>query len=118
MAPPSMIMVAPMTVVVVLVVPMSLMALPAFAIVIVVRMYPVGTFKRRTLPTSPDPLVTVTYRCPIALDPYKGCGGRWPRLFINDRRGWCPDVNGDLRRTRGSDSDCEQRSRQPVPSHL
>ena len=64
---PPMAVVAPMAVVVVLVVPVSFMPLPAFAIVVVVRMRPVCPLKRGTLPMSPDPLVMVTRRSPIAV---------------------------------------------------
>ena len=59
---PSMIMLAPMAVVVVLTIPISFVPLPAFAIVVVVRMRPACPFIRRTLPMSPDPLVMVTRR--------------------------------------------------------
>ena len=67
--PPPTIMVAPMTVVVVLAVPMPFVPLPAFAIVVVMRMCPVCPFKRRTLPMSPDPPVVVTRRSPISVYP-------------------------------------------------
>ena len=95
--PPPMIMVAPMAVVVVLVVPMPFVTFPAFAIVVVVRMRPVGPFKGRTLPMSPHPLVMVAHRCPISFDPYEPRFRRWTRLFVNDSRWRGPNVHRNLR---------------------
>ena len=91
-------MLAPIPIVVVLVVPMPLVATPAFAIVVVVRMHPVCPFKRGTLPVSPDPLVTVTRGRPISLDPNEVCVGRRSRLFINDRWWGSTDIHRNLRR--------------------
>jgi hypothetical protein len=96
MASPT-IMVAPMAVIVTLVVPVSFVALPAFTIVVVVRMNPVCPFKRGALPMSPDPLVTMTGRYPISLYPDEPRAWRWYLLFINDRRWRGPDVHGNLR---------------------
>jgi len=95
--PPPMVMIAPMALVVVLVVPMSFVPFPAFAIVVVVRMRPVGPFKGRTLPMSPHPLVTVAHRCPISFDPYEPRFGRRTRLFVNDSRWRGPNVHRNLR---------------------
>src|SRR4029077_3497527 len=95
--PPPLIMIAPMAVVVALAVPMSFVPFPPFAIVVVVRMRPICPFKQRTLPVSPDPLVTVTRRCPISFDPHEARTRRRSWLFVNDRRWWCPDVHRDLR---------------------
>jgi hypothetical protein len=94
---PPTIMVAPMAVVVFLVVPMSFVQLPAFAIVVVMRMCPVCPFKGRTIPMSPDPPVTVTYRRPISLHPNQTRARRRPRLFINERRWWGTNVHRNLR---------------------
>jgi hypothetical protein len=95
--PPPAIMVAPMAAVVVLVVPISFVPLPAFTIVVVVRMRPVCPFKWRTLPISPDPLVTVARRGPISFDPDEARTGRRPRLLINDSWWRGPDVHRNLR---------------------
>src|ERR1700722_9633430 len=61
--------VAPVVAVVVLAVPMSFVQLPAFAIVVVMRMGPVCAFKRRTLPVSPDPPVMAPSWRPISFHP-------------------------------------------------
>src|SRR5437899_1513228 len=95
MAPP-MTMLAPMAVVVLLAVPMPFVIFPAFSIVVVVRMRPVCTFKRRALPMSSDPLVMVAHRCPISFDPNEACAGRRPGLLINDRWWRGPDVYRNL----------------------
>ena len=92
-----MIMVAPMVAVVVLVVPMSFVQFPAFAIVIVMRMGPVCSFKRRTVPVTADPLVMATNWHPISLHPNEAGAGRRPRLFINDRRWRGADIHRNLR---------------------
>ena len=94
--PPPTIMVSPMVIVVVLVVPVSLMAFPALAVVVIVGMNPVCTFKRRTFPTSSDPLVMVTHRPPISFDPHEFRVGRRPGLFINDCWWRGPDVHRNL----------------------
>ena len=94
--PPPTIVVAPMAVVVVLVVPMPFVPFPAFAIVVVMRMRPVCPFKRRALPMSPDPLVTVASRRPISVYPNEARAWRRPGLFINDDRWRGPDVHRNL----------------------
>src|SRR6478672_343163 len=94
--PPPMIMVAPMAVVVVLAVPTPFVPSPAFAIVVVMRMRPVCPFKRRTLPMSPDPLVTVTRRRPVSVYPNEARAWGRPSLLINDYRWRGPDVHRNL----------------------
>jgi hypothetical protein len=54
---------------VVLMVPMSFVHSPAFAIVIIMRMAPVCPFIWRTVPASPDPPVMATNRFPISIHP-------------------------------------------------
>src|ERR1700730_6519987 len=111
------IMVAPVVAVVVLVIPMSVVHFPAFAIVVVMRMGPVCSFKRKTLPVSPHPLVMVTNWRPIPLHPDEAGIGRRPGLFINDGRWRGPDIHRNLGRTRGGDSGCEHCAIHPMRSH-
>jgi len=94
--PPPAIVVAPMAVVVVLAVPMPFVPFPAFAIVVVMRMRPACPFKGRTLPMSPDPLVTVAPRRPISVYPNEARAWRRPSLLINDYRWRGPDVYRNL----------------------
>jgi len=94
---PPMTMVTPMIVVVVLVIPMSFVPFPTLAVVVVVRMRPVCSFKRRVLPMSPDPFVTVTHGRPIAFDPDEACARRRPRILINDRWWRRSDIHRYLR---------------------
>jgi len=89
--------VPPVVAVVVLAIPMSFVHFPAFAIVVVMRMGPVCSFKRRTLPAPRDPPVTVTNWRPISLHPNEARAGRGPRLFINDGRWRGPDIHRNLR---------------------
>jgi hypothetical protein len=93
---PTMTMLAPMAIVVLLPVPMSFVIFPAFAIMVVVRMRPVCPFIRRSLPVSSDPLVMVTYRCPISFDPNEARARRRSGLLINDRWWRGPDVYRNL----------------------
>ena len=88
--------VTPVVAVMVLAVPMSFVHLPAFSIMVVMRMGPVCSFKWRTLPMSPDPLVMMTKRRPISLDPNESGAGRRPRLFVNDGRWRRPDIHRNL----------------------
>src|SRR5438132_8815275 len=64
-----MIMLSPVAVVVILAVPMSLMHPPAFPVVVIVRMAPVGPLIRRMFPASSDPPVMVTHWCFISVHP-------------------------------------------------
>ena len=94
---PPMIMLAPVAVVMVLMIPVPFVALPAFAIVVVMRMDPVCAFKRRTFPMPTYPFVTVTHRCPIPFDPDEARTWRRSRFLVNDRRWRGPDVHRNLR---------------------
>src|ERR1700680_4453144 len=91
-----MIMVSPVAIVVVLMVPMSLVHLPAFAVVVIMRMSPVGPFIRRAVPASPNPPVMVTNRFPISFHPDEAW--TWSRsiLLIADRRWRGSDVHRNL----------------------
>src|ERR1700674_4456362 len=91
-----MIMVSPVAVVVVFMVPMSLVHLPAFAVVVIMRMSPVCPFIWRTVPASPDPPVMVTNWLPISFHPDEAWTWSRPILLIADRRWRGPDVNGNL----------------------
>ena len=82
--PPPTIMVSPMVIVVVLVVPVSFVPFPAFPIVVVVWMRPIRPLKRWVFPVASNPLVMVSHRSPIPLDPNEFRLWRRPGLFIND----------------------------------
>jgi hypothetical protein len=91
-----MIVVSPVAIVVVLMVPVSLVHLPAFSVVVIVRMTPVCPFKWRTLPASPDPPVVVTNWFPISIHPDETWTWSWSILLIADRRWRSPDIHRNL----------------------
>jgi hypothetical protein len=91
-----MIVVSPVAVVVVLMVPVSLVHLPAFSVVVIVRMTPVCPFKWRTLPASPHPPVVVTNWFPISIHPDEAWTWSWSILLIADRRWRGPYVYRNL----------------------
>jgi hypothetical protein len=91
-----MIVLSPVTVVVILAVPMSLMHPPAFPVVVIVGMAPVGPLIRRTFPASSDPPVMVTHWFPISVHPDKLWTWRRSILLIADRRWRGPDVYRNL----------------------
>jgi hypothetical protein len=90
---PIMVMVSPVAVVVVFMVPMSLVHLPAFPIVVIVRMAPVRPFVWRPVPVPPDPPVMVTNWFPISIHPDEVWSWRRSILLIADRWWWSPDVD-------------------------
>ena len=96
MMPTPMIMVPPMVIVVVLAIPVSFVPFPAFPIVVIVRMRPVGSFKRGTFPMSSHPFVVVTHGSPISFDPHESGVRRRRGFFINDCWWRGPDVHRNL----------------------
>jgi len=89
--------VSPMAVVVVLAVPVSLVHFPPFAVVVVMRMAPVGPFIRGTVPVPFHPPVMVTEGPPISFHPDEArAWNRW-RFLIADCRWWDTDVHRNLR---------------------
>src|SRR5216684_6827460 len=91
-----MIMVSPVAMVVVLMVPMSLVHLPTFSVVVIVRMAPVCPFIGRPVPASPDPPVMVTNWFPISVHPDEVWTWSWSILLIANRRWRGPDVHRNL----------------------
>jgi hypothetical protein len=91
-----MIMVSPVAIVVVLMVPVSLVHLPTFSVVVIVRVTPVRPFIWRTVPASLDPPVTLTNWFPISIHPDEAW--TWSRsiLLVADRRWRGPDVHRNL----------------------
>src|SRR6266849_1665982 len=91
-----MIVVSPVAIVVILMVPMSFVHSPAFAVVVIMRMTPVCPFKWRPDPTSADPPILMTNWFPISIHPDEVW--TWSRsiLLIADRRWWRPDVHRNL----------------------
>src|SRR5258708_31265324 len=108
-----MIMVSPEVIVVVLMVPMSLVHSPAFAIVVIMRMAPVCPFIWRTVPASPDPPVMVTNRFPISIHPDEVWTWRRSPLLIADRRCGGPDRDRNLSPTRRAKNGSRQFHTQP-----
>src|ERR1700737_3690087 len=88
--------VTPVVALMVLAVPMSFVHLPAFSIMVVMRMGPVCSFKWRPLPVAADPLVMMTKRRPISLDPNEAGAGRRSRLFVNLGRWRRPNIHRNL----------------------
>src|ERR1700730_3640039 len=91
-----MIMLSPVAIVVVLMVPMSLVHLPAFAVVVIMRMTPVRPFIWRPVPASPHPPVMVTHWFPISINPDEVWTRSRSILLIADRRWRSPDVDRNL----------------------
>ena len=90
-------MVSPIAVVVVLVVPVSLVHFPPFAVVVVMWVAPVGPFIRGTVPVPFDPSVVVTEGRPISFHPDEARAGSRCGFFIADCRWWDTDVHRNLR---------------------
>src|SRR5450755_3549167 len=105
-------------IVVILVVPMPLVHLPAFAVVVVMRMTPVCPFIWRTVPASPDPPVMVTNWFPISFHPDEAWTWSRPTLLIAERRWRSPNVHRNLCRTRRDNGGCEQCAIHPIQSHF
>jgi hypothetical protein len=89
-------MVPPVAIVVVLMIPMSLVHLPTFTVVVIVRMTPVCPFIWRTVPSAPDPPVMVTDWFPISIHPDEARTRSRSILLITDRRWRDPDVHRNL----------------------
>ena len=89
-------MILPVAVFVVFVVPMSLVQLPAFPVVVIVRMTPVSTFVGRTLPASLHPAVAMSIGCPISLYPGIARPGNRSTFLIPNWRWRGPDVDRNL----------------------
>src|SRR5260370_32812113 len=113
-----MIMVSPAAIVVVLMVPMSLVHSPAFAIVVIMRMAPICPFIWRTIPASPDPPVMVTNRFPISIHPDEVWTWRRSILLIADRRWRGSDLHRNLCWTMRDNSGFEQCAIHPNQAHF
>jgi hypothetical protein len=95
--PSPTIMVLPMAVVMVVVVPMSLVHFPTFAVVVIMWMSPVCPFIWRTVPAPLDPSVMVTDWHPISFHPDEVWARRWPTFLVADCGWWSSDVHRNLR---------------------
>src|ERR1700730_17376684 len=105
--------VAPMAVVMILAVPVAFMVLPAFLIVVIVRVAPIPPFVRRPLPMSRDPAIAMTLGSPVAFDPDES--GPWKRHRPFVAQGWRrgSDVDRNLSGSGDSEGDCEQHAVDP-----
>lgn len=108
----------PVSVAVVFVVPMSLVQLPAFLVMVIVRVAPVGPFVGRTVPASLDPAVVAAIGGPIPFYPDVTRTGERSTLLVADRRWRGSDVYRNLGRTGGDDSGCEQCAIYAIQFHF
>jgi hypothetical protein len=83
-------------VVVVFVVPVSLVHLPAFFVVVVVGVTPVGAFVGRMVPASLHPAIVAAIGCPISFYPGEAWTGSLSTLLIAKGRWRGSDVHGNL----------------------
>jgi hypothetical protein len=104
--------------VVILMIPVPFMHLPAFTIVIIVRMVPICPFIRRTVPAPCYPTIVMPMRGPVSLDP--GVARTWtrPALLVAVWR-WCAsDVHANLSRSRDGENGCEHNATYPIQFHF
>jgi hypothetical protein len=105
-------------IVMILMIPVAFMHLPAFTIVIIVRVVPICPFIGRTGPAPCYPPIVMAMRGPIPLDP--GVARTWtrPTLLVAVRR-WCAsDVHANLSRSRDGENSCEQYAMYPIQFHF
>src|SRR5579864_6666955 len=95
--------------VVVFVIPVSLVQLPAFLVVVVVRMTPVGAFVGSMVPASLDPAVVVAIGDPISFYPGVARAGHRPAFLVADRRRRGSDVHRNLGRAGDADRGRQKR---------
>jgi hypothetical protein len=88
--------VLPVSVAVVFVVPMSLVQLPAFLVMVIVRVAPGGPFVGRTVPASLDPAVVAAIGSPISFHPDVALTGLGSTLLVAERRRRGSDVHRNL----------------------
>jgi len=88
---------------VVFVVPVAFMEAPPIAIMVPVRMAPIGTFKRTPFPVSGYPAIVTAVLGPIAIDPNIAWTRSYRTHFIPRRRRTHPDREPDLCRGRERD---------------
>ena len=94
------VVITPMIVVVIFVVPVAFMELPAFPIMVVMRMVPIGSSVWRALPVSGNPAIVMPVGGPVSLDPNKTCLRRRTMALIAERRRRCSDINRNLTECR------------------
>jgi hypothetical protein len=92
----AMVLTVPVAIVVVFMVPVSLVHFPAFRIVIVVRVAPVGARVGRTVPAPLDPAVVVAIGSPISSDPVVAWAGFWSTNLNAEGRWRGSDVYRNL----------------------
>lgn len=112
-------------IVMVFVVPVAFMVVPAVWIAVIVRVIPIRTLIRRTLPHAWRPYIAPTVHSPITVDPgISRTRHRRPRLIPERRRG-SSDGDTDLRHRRrsagckGGEGECHcKQLRFPVSSYV
>ena len=80
----------------VFVIPVAFVHSPAFAIVVVMRVVPVSAFIRWVVPTAWNPLIAMSVRSPVAIDPYVAGAGGLAAALDTKRRRCAADVDGNL----------------------
>ena len=91
-----MITVPPVPVVVVFAVPVSFVILPAFLVMVVVRMVPVCAFIGSTSPMPGNPAIMMAVGRPVALNPDEARSGYRPAPLIAKWRRRSSDINRNL----------------------
>src|ERR1700680_3531203 len=100
------VVITPVIIIVILVIPVAFVHFPAFLIVVVMRMVPIGTGVWGALPASGNPAIVMPLWYPISLDPNTP-RLRWGTMALIAERGrGCSNVNRNLTECR----DCQSCS--------
>jgi hypothetical protein len=89
-----------MMIAMILVVPVALVDLPSAVIVIIVRMGPVSSCIRRSLPPARDPNIPFSMRAPVPVDPNEALSRHRGARLIAQRGWWRTDIHPDLSKRR------------------
>ena len=81
----------------ILMIPMAFMQLPPLPVVIIMRVVPVGSFIRRTVPPPCHPAIMPQVRSPISIHPGIARTRHLPTSLDSQRRRRPPHINTDLR---------------------
>jgi hypothetical protein len=89
---------------VIFMVPVAFLHVPAISLMLIVRVIPVGSLVRGTLPDTGYPDVAASVKTPITINPGITLGGRWRAALVTNRwrrastdndaeanlsKGWC-----------------------------
>ena len=93
-------MIVVMVVAVVLMIPVTLLHLPAVAVVVIVGMSPIGTRIRRTIPATGNPYIAISAPVPVAIDPGISFAWHGRTSLVPHGWWWGPDINSNLSKCR------------------